>query len=287
MSYQILTDSCVDMTDEMKEKKEVTLVPLRLRIGTREIADDGSYKKICEILSGVGTPGQSGSSCPSPDDYLSRMDPQAERIYLVTGSSKLTGSFASASVAAQIMQERSEHKKDLIVIDSGTASAGQTFLVLNILQWEKKKREFPWICKKIRQLTRRMETVFVLEDLEVLQRAGRIPAWKTKIAGSLHLCPVLCASHGEIVPCGQARGIKKALMLLEKRLTRLMSVKDGSMVVISHCGCPERAFALKIAIHEQFPQVRVRITSTGGVAGLYAGLGGIIVAFVRDPVKED
>lgn len=287
MGYQILTDSCVDMTDEMKEKKEVTLVPLRLRIGGKEVVDDGTYGKVQEIHSGNTVSGQVGSSCPSPDDYLSRVSPEAERIYLVTGSSKLTGSFASATVAAQIMQESAERKKKLIVIDSGTASAGQTFLILKIMQWEKKQREFSWICKKIRKLTRQIETEFVLEDLAVLQKTGRIPAWKTKIAGSLHICPVLRASHGEIVSCGQARGIKKALALLEKRITQSMSADGEDMVVISHCGCPERAFALKMAIHEQFPYVRVRITSTGGISSLYAGAGGVVAAFMRAPVKED
>lgn len=287
MSYQILTDSCVDMTDEMKERNEVTLIPLRLRIGGKEVVDDGTYGKVREIHSGDVVSAQAGSSCPSPDDYLSRVSPEADRVYLVTGSSRLTGSFASANVAAQILQEREDWRGKLIVIDSGTASAGQTFLVLKIMQWEKKKREFSWICKKIRKLTRQLETEFVLENLEVLQKTGRIPAWKTKLAGSLHICPVLRASHGEIVPCGQARGIKKALALLEKRIIRSMSADGEDMVVISHCGCPERAFALKMAIHEQFPYVRVRIASTGGISSLYAGAGGVVAAFMRAPVKED
>lgn len=286
MGYQILTDSCVDMTDEMKEKKEITLVPLRLRIGGREVVDDGTYRRVAEIRAKDAGSGKTGSSCPSPDDYLSRVDPEADRIYLVTGSAKLTGSFASANVAAQIMQERADGRK-LTVIDSGTASAGQTFLVLKIMQWEKKGREFSWICKKIQKLTRQLETEFVLEDLSVLLETGRIPAWKTKIAGSLRICPVLRASHGEIVPCGQARGIKKALTLLGKKITCTMSADCEDMVVISHCDCPERAFALKMAIHDQFPYVRVRIAATGGIASLYAGAGGVVVAFMRAPVRED
>lgn len=283
MRYQILMDSCGDLSEEMKERGEIVSVPLRIRIGKEEINDDESLDSR-ELLKKIqAEPGMVGSSCPSPSQYVKCRDKEAERIYVLTGSSVLTGSYMSGRLAAEIMREEAEkegHKQHICVVDSKSASAGQTLLAMKIIQWEKEGKSFQDIRKLLKHTVQNMETRFVLENLDMLERNGRLVGLKAKLAEALHICPILKANgEGGISQCGKARGIKKALSLLQKQVMKEVSAGITGPVVISHCHCPERAFFLKIAIHEKFPDIAVRIVPTRGIASMYAGKGGIVVAY--------
>lgn len=283
MRYQILMDSCGDLSEEMKELREIVSVPLRIRIGKEEINDDESLDS-WELLKKIQVEsGMVGSSCPSPSQYVGCRDKEAERIYILTGSSVLTGSHMSGRLAAEMMREESEkegHKQQICVVDSKSASAGQTLLAMKIIQWEKEGKSFQETIKLLKKTVQHMETRFVLENLDMLERSGRLVGLKAKLAEALHICPILKANReGGISQCGQARGIKKALSLLQKQVMKEVSAGVIGPVVISHCHCPERAFFLKIAIHEKFPDMPVRIVPTRGIASMYAGRGGIVVAY--------
>lgn len=283
MKYQILMDSCGDMSEEMQEREEIVSVPLRIRVGKEEMYDDESLDSR-ELLKKIqAEPGMVGSSCPSPSQYAKCRDKEADHIYVLTGSSVLTGSHMSGRLAAEIMREESEkegHKQHICVVDSKSASAGQTLLAMNIIQWEKEGRSFQDIKKRLKQTVKNMETRFVLENLDMLEKSGRLVGLKAKLAEALHICPILKANReGAISQCGQARGIKKALSMLQKQIMKEISMGVSGPVIVSHCHCPERAFFLKIAIHERFPDIPVRIVPTRGIASMYAGKGGIVVAY--------
>lgn len=284
MKYQILMDSCGDLSEEMKECREIVSVPLRIRVGKEEMMDDEKLDSR-ELLKKIhGESGVVGSSCPSPSQFVECCDREAEHVYILTGSSVLTGSYTSARIAAELMREAAEEEKrnqQITVIDSKSASAGQTFLAMQIMHWEKEGEPLSAIRKRLKKWIRAMQTRFVLEDLNMLEKSGRLTGLRAKAADMFHICPLLEANgHGAIRQCGQARGIRKALHALQKRVLEDLSGGVCGPLVVSHCHCPERAFALKIAIHDRFPDVPVRIVATRGIASMYAGKGGIVVAYV-------
>lgn len=284
MKYQIMMDSCGDLTGKMRECREVVSIPLKIRISGEEITDDTTLD--CrEMLKKIGdSSGPVSSSCPSPAQYTGSRDPEAGHVYILTGSSALTGSYTSAGLAARMMREETAGQKErphICVIDSKSASAGQTLLAAQIMKWEEEGCTYSKIREGIHRMTAHLQTRFVVESLEMLEKNGRLNGLKAKIADVLNICPVLKANgEGTIVQCGQGRGIKKALALLEKQVVRDLAHGVYGSVFISHCQCSERAFALKIAIHENFPDIPVRVVSTGGISSMYAGKGGIIVAYV-------
>lgn len=284
MRYQIMMDSCGDLSEKMKECREVVSIPLRIRIGNEELTDDETLD--CrEMLKKMSMEsGMIGSSCPSPSQFVEKRDREAEHIYILTGSSVLTGSYTSARLAAQIMRAEAAEEKcgqRICVIDSKSASAGQTLLAAQIMQWEREGVEYPEIKNKIKWMIRNMQTRFVLESLEMLEKSGRLTGLKAKIADALNICPVLRSNgEGAISQCGQGRGIKRSLGVFEKQIIKEVSAGIYGPLIISHCQCPERAFSLKIAIHEKYPHVAVRIVETKGISSMYAGKGGIVAAYV-------
>lgn len=141
MSYQILMDSCGDLSEGMRNNEHLRMIPLQIRVGQKEWPDDGHINKqelFDEILETDVLP---KSACPAPDAYLQKFDKNADRIYVITVSSALSGSYNSASLARKLWREENKGKKGqkIYIIDSKSASAGQTLLAGALMRWENKE----------------------------------------------------------------------------------------------------------------------------------------------------
>ena len=110
MSYQILIDSCGDLSQGMRENPRIEMVPLRIQVGKKEYIDDEKIN--CrEMLEDIASsPNMPLSSCPSPSQFVDALDKEADRIYVITGSSALSGSYNSACLAKKMWQEEKRGK---------------------------------------------------------------------------------------------------------------------------------------------------------------------------------
>lgn len=279
MDYQILVDSCGDFSEKMKLSDNIVPIALKIQIDGEELTDDETLdiSVFMEKLEhSVNCP---HSSCPSPAQYIEGYDKAAERIYIVTGSSSLTGSYNSACLARDMLKEENP-KAQICVVDSKTASAGQTLLTMKIIEWEESRLDFLGIRQKITEYRKQIKTRFVLENLKMLEKSGRLSGLKAKVAQALHILPVLEATpEGTIGQSGQARGMKKALSVLKRQIVEDCGNRMPDRLVISQCGCPERALDLKNKIQEKYPDLEILILPTKGISSMYAGSGGIVVAY--------
>ena len=55
--------------------------------------------------------------------------------------------------------------------------------------------------------------------------------------------------------------------------------KKISHIVISHCGQEAGAYEVKKKLNKILPDCQIHIVETGGIASVYAGIGGIILAY--------
>ena len=278
MSYKIIVDSCCDLTDEMRASGVFISVPLSLRIDDAEVVDDENLNQ-AELLRAIaGAAGCPGSACPSPGDYLARYDCGADRVYVVTLTSKLSGSYASAMTAADLyMQEHPDAQ--LRVFDSRSASAGETLIAMKIMELEAQGMEFEALCKAVYRMIALQETIFVLEDLSFLQKNGRLTGLKAVLAKALHVYPILGATpEGTIQQVGMARGYKAAMTAFCEQIVRRCQELNAGRLVMAQCNCADRAEALAARILEKLPDLEIHTVCTGGISTLYAGNKGLIVS---------
>lgn len=276
MSYKIIVDSCGEFTDEMKKDTHFASVPLQLDVDDYHVVDDETFDQK-EFLKRVKNSHNSPkSSCPSPQSYMDAMEGDAERIYIVTLSSKLSGSYNSAVLAKNMYLE--EHKdKKIHVVDSKSASLGETVTALRIQELEKSGLSFADVVSGAEKHVKEMATYFVLETLDTLRKAGRISGVKALAAGMLNIKPVMKGEEGTIKQAGQARGINKALDLMVKELVAASKNCEQKILGISHCNCPERAQFVKEKIQKLAKFKDVIVLNTAGVSTMYANDGGIIM----------
>jgi fatty acid-binding protein DegV len=127
-----------------------------------------------------------------------------------------------------------------------------------------------------------MHTFFVLEDLSVFQKSGRLSHLQAIITNTLRIRLIMGGTaDGTICKLGQALSMESAL----KKMTGLIQEKcktaniSGKTLVITHCNCPERAEFVKKLILQQCRFLKSVICRAGGISTIYANDGGIIVSF--------
>ena len=276
MSYKIILDSCGELPEKFLHDARFERVPLGLEVGDYHILDDESFDQK-EFLKRVAAyPGCPKSSCPSPERYMEACRTEAEHVYIVTLSSHLSGSYNSAELGKQLYLETYGHK-DIFVVDSHSASGGETQIGLLAMELEEEGLTFEEITKRLTAYRDEMRTYFVLDNLETLRKNGRLSAVKSIVAQTLSIKPVMSATEGVIIQKSQAIGIKKALQKMVDYLVREVKDADKKRVVITHCNCPQRAEFVKELLAAKISIKELVIMDTAGISSMYANDGGVIV----------
>lgn len=279
MSYKIVIDSCGELPEELKEDGHFCNVALELEVDGVRIRDDETFnqkdflRRVKESIKGPK------SSCPSPESYIAAFEGDAEHIYVITLSGKLSGSYNSAVLASNLYHEEHEGQKKIYVFNSRSASIGETLIGLKVQEYEEQGLSFEEVVEKAEEYISSMNTFFVLETLETLRKAGRLSNLKALVANTLNIKPVMGSTkEGMIQQLGQARGMKKALARMIEDMLKKTKDCENRILAISHCNCPERAQYVKETIEKLAKFKKIVIVNTAGVSSMYANDGGVIIA---------
>ena len=278
MSYKIIVDSCTDLTEEMKKDSHFQVVPLILHVGEESVIDNESFDQ-GEFLKLVSeSPAAPKSACPSPDAYMELYKGE-EDIYVVTLSSNLSGSYNSADVAKKLYLEEYPHK-NIEIINSYSASVGQTLITLKIQESVKEGKSFKEVIESVYRFRESLSTKFVLENLDTLRKSGRLTGLKAIISSVLNIKPVMYGTReGTINKLDQARGIQKALALMVDSVKKDVKNPEERIFAIAHCNNLSRAGFVKDEVMKRIPFKDCIIVDTAGVSTMYAGDGGIIISY--------
>ena len=277
MSYKIVVDSCCELPEELKHDPRYEIVPLTLIVGDsyERLDDDGFDQK--EFLQAVAEcPVSPRSACPSPEKYMEAYRTDADHVYVVTLSSKLSGSYNSAVLGKNLYHE-TYGEKQIYVVDSRSASCGETQIAMQIARWEDEGMGYEEVTEKIEKFTDGMHTYFVLDNLDTLRKNGRLSGVKALVASTLSIKPVMAGDQGSIVQLGQSVGIKKALAKMVDYVVRDVVDAEKKCLMITHCNNPERANSVKEQILSKVKFKDVLIMDTAGISSMYANDGGVIV----------
>ena len=277
MSYKIVVDSCGELPEKLKKDGHFESVPLEIFVEDYRIVDDATFNQADFLRRVAESPKCPKSTCPSPERYMEAYDCQAEHIYAVTLSSKLSGSYNSAELGkALYIEEKGE--KQIHVFDSKSASVGETLIAMKIQECEETGMAFEEVIAAVDAYIEEQNTYFVLESLEALRKNGRLSNLKAFVASALNIKPVMGSTpEGEICQLDQSRGMHKALdKMITVMLSRVQNC-ETKILAISHCNCYERAKELAEKVGKMAKFKDIFVIDTAGISSLYASDGGIIM----------
>lgn len=268
----------LDSSSNLREFSNVDFasVPLRVIAGEQEFIDDINADAAAMASYLTQFNGKTSTACPSVGDYLEAFG-DAEHIFCITLTSSLSGSYHSASVAAQTYLEQHPNRR-IHVFDSLSTGGEMTLLAEKLGELIAQGLSFDTIVEKANAYSKRTRLLFSLESLRNLANNGRVPAAVAKIAGILGIRMIGKASEdGKLQPIGKARGEKRVAPELFRHLTEMGY--QGGKVRIDHCCNPSCAEELRSLILSRFPAADILIGLNGILCSFYAEIGGLIVGF--------
>ena len=278
MSYKVVIDSCGELLDEWKQDPRFESVALTLSVDGVNIIDDETFDQADFLKRVAECPECPKSACPSPERYMRAFDCEAEHVYAVTLSAEPSGSYNSAVLGKNLLQE--DHPdRQIHIFNSKSASVGQTLIAMKIQECEEAGLPFEQVIETVDAYIEQQHTFFVLDNLETLRKNGRLSKAKALVASALKIKPVMGSTEeGAICQLDQARGMNKALVKMAQAIVEKTADSGQKTLAISHCNCHERAILLKNALEERMPIKKIVILDTAGVSSMYANDGGVIVA---------
>lgn len=279
VNYKIIVDSCGELTYRMKKSGVYETASLSMEVDGDIIVDDENFDQADFLRRVEASPECPKSSCPSPERYMELYGGDEERVYAVTLSSELSGSYNSAQLGRKLwMEEYGESGKKIYVFNSRSASVGETLIGLKIQECEENGLGFEETVSTVETYIDEQHTYFVLENLDTLRKNGRLTGIKSFVVSALNIKPVMGSTpEGTICQLGQARGMKRALAKMADQIVKEGKTTKDKILAIAHCNCPERAREVERMLLDKIRVKDSFIVDTAGISTMYANDGGIIV----------
>ncbi len=281
-TFQILTDSCCDFTQEMYEKLQLTAVPLSVHFDGG-ISDDKNDDSLKDLYAKLRKGEVAKTSAVNPDRWATAMEPllAADRDILVLAfSSGLSTTYQSAVIAADELLEKYPERK-IRVVDSLSASLGQGLLVYYACQKRDSGLSLEETARWAEENKLQLCHWFTVDDLMYLKRGGRISAATALMGTMLGIKPVLHMDDaGHLVNVSKVRGRKASIEALAAKAAELGAGFDNSTMFISHGDCLEDAQYLAELVKQKAGAREVYINYVGAVIGSHSGPGTLALFFM-------
>lgn len=279
MSVKIIIDSTTDLTEELQKK--VITAPITIRFGNTEYVDGVEitnktfYEKLIE--SDV-LPATSQATPDVFEQIYKSIKENGDTAVVITISSKLSGTFQSATIASE------EYKDCIRIVDSGTVTIGAGILTEYALKLVDEGKTADEIADELENVKENVYIVALLDTLEYLKKGGRISA-TAAIAGSLlSIKPVINVVDGVINTLGKARGSKQGNNLLVKEIDNAGGIDFNMPLLLGYTGLSDALLKKYIEDSAHLWEDSVdslQSTIIGSAIGVHAGPGAVAVAFFK------
>jgi len=268
----IVLDSTADFPEAPARFPNWRVVPLYVNFGDEtyrdyvELGPDEFYARL------RAAPQLPTTSQPTPGDFAETFEELEgyERVYTLTLSAKLSGTWQSARTAAELVDA-----ERIRVIDSELASAAVAMLGFAIERRLERGTTDEEITGLIERYRREAGLIFTVDTLEFLAKGGRIGRAAAFAGNLLHVKPILVIKDGEVVPIKRVRGNQKAFQEFRTAFESATPADDDRLRVgIAHATAPDRLDALAELVEHVRPKATIEIATTlGAVVGTHAGPG--------------
>ena len=272
---RVVTDSGADIPKEMAQELGIRIVPLTIHFGDEERRDGVDLSQE-EFYRRLRAGEMSRTTQPAPADfeaaYRGLAEEGAEAIISCHLSSKLSGTFQSAALAAQAVDV------PVHVVDTRSASLGTGLVAIEAARLAREGADVKVILARAHSIIAQQRVLFMVDTLEYLQRNGRIGKAQAFVGGLLNVKPILTLDDGVVAPLERARGRNKAVARLLERLSETAGGVPLRVAVV-HGDAPAEAAALAEQIRSRVRVAEMITAVLGPTIGTHAGPGTLGIVY--------
>lgn len=281
MKTAILTDTTFSMCNDYLEKNNIFRIPLYVNFENVTFKendyDDTIIKSIITRIDEHKVLPK--TSQPSTNDFITKFEEVKElgydRILVFTLSSKLSGTFQGATLAANMFNEKNP---DLVeVFDSKNVAMAAGFVIREIVRYMNEvdsEIDTKIIHDIVDFYSEHAKTFFSVESLDYLSYGGRISPTVAALGNLFGIKPLLICDQGEIIEHSKVRNSKRVLKTINNAFETVAYEKG--YLSVAHCENEKDAKYLQKHLSNAAGEIQVLpITNLGPVISIHTGPGTI------------
>lgn len=270
----IVVDSTVYMTRDEARALGATVVPITYTVADMPYNEtytdqNGEFERL------LLTHGKCQTSQTSIATFMSTFSELLEQdcdILCLTLSSRLSGTYSSASIAA-----REIGRRRIVVFDSLTTAGGLYLLVKHARMLINAGTALEDLSRELMKVRSRINIVFSVDDMTPLRNSGRLGFVRQSVGTVLNIRPLLRCAEGAVTSMGVVRGRHEQVRQLAA------SIQGHPRYIILHSlGDPRPARLLQEEIARLHPDSVVEHRPLGPVLCIHLGMGVIGAAWMDD-----
>lgn len=278
---KIISDSTCDLSKELIEKYDISILPLHILLGDDEY-EDGKNITPDEIYAwsdkNNATPKTSAAGIMDAVDLMKPYVEEGREIVFFTISSQMSTTYNSICLAADELDA-----EDLIFpIDSANLSTGIGLMVIEAAIMAKEGKTGAEIAARVEELKPLVRSSFVVDTLTYLHRGGRCSGVAAMAGGMLKLHPKIVVENGKMDATKKYRGkMDMVIRSYVKDLAEDMMHAKKDRAFITHSGCSQelldsvRQEVENLGVFEEVLEARA-----GGVISSHCGPGTLGVLYI-------
>ncbi|EMF0126460.1 DegV family protein [Enterococcus hirae] len=250
----ILVDSGTDVPQELIEKYQMYVIPLKIIYKDRvytdkvDITPEEIYQRLPQKIPGTSLP--DGETITKIFEQIKQDG--YEKILAVTISSGLSGTYNIVRLIAQQQEELEAY-----VLDTKNIGIGAGFSAIQAAKWLEEGMEWSLLIERLNELVKQTKVFFNVATLEYLQKGGRIGLVASILGTALKLNPIIsCNDEGIYYTVGKARGRKKSLDRTVSYVKERVGTAKVFNLAVAHGDAKEEATEMMARLKEEFPQAQ-------------------------------
>lgn len=274
MSVRIIVDSTADTCSAVLE--QCAIVPMTVTFGDEEFVDGVTISKAEFYDKLVQSKELPTTSQPTPDAFAKAYQEAVDagqKAVVLTVSSKLSGTYQSATIAAM------DFPGNVYVVDTCSVAIGVGVLAELAVNMAQSGATAEEIAKTITEEREKVRLIAVLDTLEYLKKGGRISKTVAFAGELLSVKPLVCVKEGEIGMLGKVRGLKQANVQLQKEIEAL-GVDTAKPVVYGYTGNDDSLLEKYLSEYGTVGNNPCHAL-VGSTIGTHVGPGAYAIAFVQ------
>lgn len=279
---KFVTDSVADVSSELAEKWDITVVPCFVNFGGESYADDGVQLVREDFYARMGAMPDVPTTAAMPPEFAREFIESAyegaDHLIIITTPAKLSGIYNAMRLAA------SELPQDKVtLIDSGQISLGMAWQVILGAEIAAETGDVEKTLAAIKSARQHQYLYAAVDSLESLRRSGRVGLAAASVGTLLQVKPIVRVD-GDANVIARVRTFKKALDKLSEIVHDHAPIDKLAM---AHINNPEGLKALKERVADIAPpETDMMISTIAPAIGVHTGPGTVGIGVVKKGWKD-
>ncbi len=279
MNIKILSDSTCDLSQEILDQYNITVIPLIVMKDEKEYRD-GVTITPADIFSHVAAGGELCSTAALSvgvyQEFFEKYASKYDGVIHVNIGSGFSSSYQNACLAAEDLE-------NVRVIDSQNLSTGQGLVVLKACELAENCENLDQLYDQLQAFTEKVEASFVLDQLKYMAKGGRCSSAAALGANLLNLKPCIEVKDGKMSVVKKYRGnyTKCLVNYVHDRLEGREDLDYGRIFITRTPVSEEQMDAVREAVKICGSFAETFETEAGCTVSCHCGPGTLGVLFVR------